>query len=74
MRLVMPLKITGRDLNEHETMTAFSEVLPPYFSPPTSSSVRVGGLVVVGSVVVLIVVPKPLLHPFCLPPLSVCCE
>ena len=30
-----------------ESMTEFSEVQPPYFPPPTSSSVRVGGLVVV---------------------------
>ena len=30
-----------------ESVTEFSEVLPPYFSPPTSSSVRVGGVVVV---------------------------
>ena len=53
MRLVMPPKTTGRDLNEHcESVTEFSEVLPPYFPPPTSSSVRVGGVglvVVVGS-------------------------
>ena len=46
-------------------LTEFSEVLPSYFLPPTSSSVRVGGLVVV----VLIMVPK-LLNPFCLPPFS----
>ena len=33
-----------------ESVTEFSEVLPPYFLHPTSSSVRVGGLVlVVGS-------------------------
>ena len=28
-------------------MTEFSEVLPPYFPPPISSPVRVGGVVVV---------------------------
>ena len=55
-----------------ESVTQFSEVLPPYFPTFTSSSVRLGGLVVV--VVVLIVVPKLLLHPFCLSPFSVCCE
>ena len=38
-----------------ESVIEFSEVLPPL----TSSSVRVGGVVVV----VLIVVPKLLLHP-----------
>ena len=31
-----------------ESVTEFSEVLPPYFPPPTPSSVRVGGVVVVG--------------------------
>ena len=30
-----------------EIVTEFSEVLPPYFPPFTSLSVRVGGLVVV---------------------------
>ena len=30
-----------------ESVTEFSEVLPPYFAPPTSSSVRVRGVVVV---------------------------
>ena len=30
-----------------ESVTEFSEVLPPYYPPPTSSSVRVVGLVVV---------------------------
>ena len=30
-----------------ESVTEFSEFLPLYFPPPTSSSVRVGGLVVV---------------------------
>ena len=30
-----------------ESLTEFCEVLPPYFPPPTSSSVRVGGVVVV---------------------------
>ena len=30
-----------------ESVTEFSEVLPPYFTVPTSSSVRIGGLVVV---------------------------
>ena len=30
------------------SVTAFSEVLPPFFPPPTFSSVRVGGVVVVG--------------------------
>ena len=35
MRLVMPPKITGRDLNcMSESVTEFSEVLPPYFPPP----------------------------------------
>ena len=47
MWLVMPPKVTDQDLNKHEMMsesvTEFSEVLPP----PTSSSLRVGGLVVV---------------------------
>ena len=46
-----------------ESVTEFSEVLPPYFPLPTSSSVRVGALVVV----VLIVVLKLLLHLLCLP-------
>ena len=32
-----------------ESVTEFSEVLPPDFPPPTSSSVRVGGDVVVDS-------------------------
>ena len=44
----MPPKITGRDLNEHnESVAEFSEVLPPFFPPQTSSSVRVGVVVVV---------------------------
>ena len=30
-----------------ESVTEFSEVLPPYFATPTSSYVRVGGKVVV---------------------------
>ena len=30
-----------------ESVTEFSEVLPPYFPPPTSWSVRVEGVVVV---------------------------
>ena len=30
-----------------ESVTEFSEVLPPFFPPPTSSSVRVEGVVVV---------------------------
>ena len=30
-----------------ESVTRFSEVLPPYFTPPNSSSVRVWGVVVV---------------------------
>ena len=30
-----------------ESVTEFSEVLPPYIPPPISSSVRVGGVVVV---------------------------
>ena len=30
-----------------ESVTEFSGVLPLYFPPPTSSSVRVGGIVVV---------------------------
>ena len=29
------------------SVTEFSEVLPPFFPPPTFSSVRVGGVVVV---------------------------
>ena len=53
------------------SVTEFSKVLPPFFPPPTFSSVRVGGLAGrVGGlrwwwvvVVVLIVVPKLLLHP-----------
>ena len=54
-----------------ESMTEFSIALPPYFPPRTSSSVRVGGLVlVVGSCGVLIVIPKLLLHLFCLPTFS----
>ena len=32
-----------------ESVTEFSEVLPPHFPSPTSSTVRDGGLVVVGS-------------------------
>ena len=45
------------------SVTEFSEVLPP-FPLPTSSSVRVGGVVVGWEVVVvLIVLPKLLLHP-----------
>ena len=67
IRLVMPPKITGGDLNEHEwecdwVFWGSSSLL----SSPTSSSGRIGDLVVV----VLIVVPKLLLHPFCLPPVS----
>ena len=56
-------------MSMRESVTEFSDVLPLYFPPPTSSFVRVGGLVVVVGivVVVLIVVPKLLLHPFCLP-------
>ena len=55
-----------------ESVTEFSEVFLPYFPPPTSSSVRVMGLVVVvgscgstdsGTY-------KLLLHPFCLPQFS----
>ena len=37
------------------SVTEFSEVHPPFFPPPTFSSVRVGGVVVV---VVLLVVSK----------------
>ena len=34
-------------MNMRESVTEFFEVLPPFFPSPTSSSVRVGGLVVV---------------------------
>ena len=34
-------------MNMSESVTEFSEVLPPYFPPPTSTSARVGGVVVV---------------------------
>ena len=34
-------------MSMRESVTEFSEVLPPYVPPPTFSSVRVGGLVVV---------------------------
>ena len=55
-----------------ESVTEFSEVLSPYFPPPTSPSVRVGGLVVVvGSCGGTdSATYKLLLHPFCLPPSS----
>ena len=46
-------------MNMSVSVTEFSEVLPPFFLPPTFSSVRVGGVVVV----VLLVVPKLLVHP-----------
>ena len=37
-------------MSMNESVTEFSEVLPPYFPPPTFSSVKVGGVVkVVGS-------------------------
>ena len=45
-------------MSTSESVTEFSEVLPP----PTFSSARVGEVVVV-VVAVLIVVPKLLLHP-----------
>ena len=53
-----------------ESVTEFSEVLPPYIPPPPLY--LVGELVVVVGIVVmvLIVVPKLLLNPFCLPPFS----
>ena len=34
-------------MSTSEKVTEFSEVLPPYFPLPTSSSVRAGGVVVV---------------------------
>ena len=34
-------------MNMSVSVTEFSEVLPPFFPPPTFSSVRVGGVVVV---------------------------
>ena len=55
-----------------ESVTEFSEVLHPYFPPPTYSSVRVGGLVVeIGSCDGTDSgAYKLLLNPFCLPPFS----
>ena len=48
MQLVMAPKITGRDrMSVSRSETEFSEVLPPYLPPHTSSSVRIEGLVVV---------------------------
>ena len=38
-------------MNLSVSVTEFSEVLPPFFPPPTFSSVRVGGVVVVVVVV-----------------------
>ena len=76
MRLVMPFKITGRDLNEHEwecdwVFWGSSSLL----SFPHLFICRIGGaVVVVGSCVVLIVVPKLLLHTILSSPFSVCCE
>ena len=58
--LIVNLSVCVFQMNMSVSVTEFSEVLPPFFPPPTFSSVRVGRVVVV---VVLLVVPKLLLHP-----------
>ena len=62
--LIVNLSVCVFQMRMSASVTEFSEVLPPFFTPPTFSFVRVV------SVVVLIVVPKLLLHPPCLPSFS----
>ena len=45
--LFVNLSVCVFQMNMSVSVTEFSEVLPPFFPPPTFSSVRVGGVVVV---------------------------
>ena len=45
--LIVNLSVCVFQMNISVSVTEFSEVLPPFFPPPTFSSVRVGGVVVV---------------------------
>ena len=46
--LIVNLSVSVFQMSMSVSVTEFSEVLPPFFIPPTFSTVRVGGLVVVG--------------------------
>ena len=41
--LIVNLSVCVFQMNMSVSVTEFSEVLPPFFPPPTFSSVRVGG-------------------------------
>ena len=62
--LIVNLSVCVFQMRMSVSVTEFSEVLPPFFPPPTFSSIRVGGKwwwwVIV---VVPIVAPKLQLHP-----------
>ena len=45
--LIVNISVYVFQMNMSVSVTEFSEVLPPFFPPPTFSSVRVGGVVVV---------------------------
>ena len=45
--LIVNISVCVFQMNMSGSVTEFSEVLPPFFPPPTFSSVRVGGVVVV---------------------------
>ena len=44
--LIVNLSVCVFQMRMSVSVTEFSEVLPPFFPPPTFSSVRVGGVVV----------------------------
>ena len=45
--LIVNLSVCVFQMRMSVSVTEFSEVLPPFFPPPTFSSVRVGGVMVV---------------------------
>ena len=45
--LIVNISVCVFQMNMSVSVTEFSEILPPFFPPPTFSSVRVGAVVVV---------------------------